>query len=205
MDSLQDLKAKYWFHSQKQIERAKKSTRTSSLTEIAQKSSVKLLALQKALKTKMDEKKQEKYQKRLLMYKIANEEEEANYEKFFDENESECEVNTKEEEQIDEEDESESVDESTNSQEDSDNNKSSSQNDQSENELNDEESMDCTMQTPSNLIDENRDLVTKMILKSQQSQAMNEEDLLGLCSAKVTSNDFIDDECEDDEDNRFDN
>lgn len=208
MDSFQDLKDKYIFHSQKQIEREKKSTRTTKLIEIAQQSNVKLLALQKALKTKMDEKKRERYEKRLLMFKIANEEEEADYEKFFDENESECEFNDDEEQKKNEETDEENDDENNdkesekNSQEINDENDSQESDDEKCSNEDDSQSMECT---PSNLIESNRDLVTKMMLKSQQSQLDN-EGLLDLCSAKVP-NDFIDDECEDDDsmsDNRLD-
>ena len=206
MNSFQDLKDKYIFHSQKQIERAKKASRSSKLVEIAQSSNVKLVALQNALKVKMDEKKKEKYEKRLMMYKIANEEEEASYEKFFDENESECEFNDDEEQQqtkdepMDEKSDVEQEDENTKSSQQEDDEHKSSDDDESEQSdeecLDEEQSMDCT---PTNLIDENRDLVTKMMFKTQQSQLDN-EGLLGLCSAKVASNKFIDDECDEDDD-----
>lgn len=211
MDSFQDLKEKYRFHSQKQLERAKKANQQSKLSEIAHKSNVKLLALKKALKTKMDEKKKEKYEKRVLMYKIANEEEAADYEKFFDENESECELNEENSQVQPESDESQDAqqsDKENGSQENGNENSRDQLEDDSqpnrgedvdecsnENETN-SQSMDCT---PGNLIEQNRDMLTRMINKTQPSQLDN-EDLLGLCSAKVAARDFIDDECEDDDD-----
>lgn len=204
MDSFQDLKDKYRFHSQKQLERAKKASRPSKFSEIAEKSNVKLFALKKALKTKMDEKKKEKYEKRVLMYKIANEEEAADYEKFFDDNESECDPNengqvqseddeSKDAPQSDKENGTENSEEMS---EDDDSSKQQSSNGDDDECSNETNLMDCT---PGNLLEQNRDLLTKMINKTQQTQ-MDNEDLLGLCSAKVPASDFIDDECEDDDD-----
>lgn len=213
MDSFQDLKEKYRFHSQKQLERAKKANQKSKLSEIADQSNVKLLALKKALKTKMDEKKKEKYEKRVLMYKIANEEEEADYEKFFDENESECEPNEEENGDVQpesgESQDAQRSDKENGSQENgsqengSENSRDQPEDDDSQqpNRDDDESNADETLTncTPGNLIEQNRDMLTRMINKTQATQ-MDNEDLLGLCSAKVAARDFIDDECEDDDD-----
>ena len=177
MDSFQDLKEKYRFHSQKQLERAKKANQKSKLSEIADQSNVKLLALKKALKTKMDEKKKEKYEKRVLMYKIANEEEAADYEKFFDENESECEPNDEKNGEVQpesgESQDAQRSDVENGSQENgSENSRDQPEDDDSQRpnrDDDDESNADETLMgcTPGNLIEQNRDMLTRMINKTQ--------------------------------------